>query len=387
VKVSSSGHWRQCRRDRVLGGGWSHFSTQRTDWKLAGQWRILVQKVTTYHGCIGIRSAIGPQSSMKNSLTTRLCLLALFALPTWGQQYTAKIVTEGNTPLPTTPLVIPQVSDRLVPFCSIANIFGNGTVVYVMNYRAQVYDPKNADVCPVTVRLNGFRTTAGTLRQGATIMLKRVGDHEGSTISMASLNAPKDAKKAYDKGAAAMSEQKWAAAQKDFEKAVGIYPEYSQAWSDLGEVLSQQSQTDDARAAFEHAIQVDPKYVKAYVQLARLLVTEKKNQEAIEITSKAFQYNPLEFPAIYFYDAVANYNLRHLDAAATSAERAIQLDTDHEIPRAENLLGTILAAKGDYPGAIEHLKKYVALAPKAPDIPKVQQEIEQLESHTQSTPK
>jgi glycosyltransferase involved in cell wall biosynthesis len=36
---------------------------------------------------------------------------------------------------------------------------------------------------------------------------------------MASLNAPKDAKKAYDKGASAMSEQKWAAAQKDFEKA------------------------------------------------------------------------------------------------------------------------------------------------------------------------
>jgi tetratricopeptide (TPR) repeat protein len=325
---------------------------------------------------------------MGNSQITRICLLAMLAMPAaWGQQYTAKIVTEGDTPLPTTPMVTPQNSDRLVPICAIRNIFGNGTVVYVMNYRAQVYNPQSADVCPVIVRLAGYQTTSGTLRQGATIVLKRVGDHEGSTISMASLNAPKDAKKAYDKGASAMSEQKWAAAQKDFEKAVAIYPEYSQAWSDLGLVLNEQAQQTEAAAAFEHAIQVDPKYVKAYVQLARLLVIEGKNQEVLEITGKAFQYNPLEFPGIYFYDAVANFNLRRLDPAQKSAERAIQLDVSHEIPRAENLLGAILAAKGDYPGAIEHLRKYVALSPKAPDTPKVKEQIADLERQSQTAPK
>jgi len=314
--------------------------------------------------------------------------LALLVLPAaWGQQYTAKIVTEGDTPLPKIPLVTPQNSERLVPYCVIVNVFGNGTVAYYMNYRAQVYDPKTADMCPVVIRLDGFRTTSGTLRQGGTIVLKRIGDHEGSTISMASLNAPKDAKKAYDKGADAMSQQKWANAQKDFEKAVAIYPEYSQAWSDLGEVLNQQSQPAEARTAFEHAIQVDPKYVKAYVQLARLLITERKFQETLDVTAKAFQYNPLEFPAIYFYDAVANFDLHQYDAALKSAERAAQLDADHEIPRAEDLIGTILATKGDYAGAVEHLKRYLALAPKAPDAAKVQQEIDQLERRAQGAPK
>jgi tetratricopeptide (TPR) repeat protein len=325
---------------------------------------------------------------MRNIQIRRLYLLATLTVPVvWGQQYTAKIVTEGDTPLPRTPLVTPQNSDRLIPICGIANIFGNGTVVYVMNWRAQVYDPKTADVCPVIIRLDGFRTTTGTLRQGATIVLKRIGDHEGSTISMASLNAPKDAKKAYDKGSAAMSEQKWAAAQKDFEKAVALYPGYSQAWSDLGEALREQSQATEAQAAFEHAIQVDPKYIKAYVQLARLFLTTGKSQAAVEVTTKAFQFNPLEFPAIYFYDAVANLNLKHLEPAQKSAERAIQLDVDHEIPRAENLLGTILAINGDYPGAIEHLKKYLALAPKAPDAPKVKEQIGELERRTQASPK
>ena len=84
---------------------------------------------------------------------------------------------------------------------------------------------------------------------------------------------------------------------------------------------------------------------------------------------------------------MANLNLKRLDPAQKSAERAIQLDVDHEIPRAENLLGTILAMKGDYPGAIEHFKKYVVLAPKAPDIPKVKEQIAALEQRVQASQK
>ncbi len=242
------------------------------------------------------------------------------------------------------------------------------------------------DGCPVAVTLAGYRITIGILKPGSVIILKRIGTH-AAAIPLTSVNAPKDAKKAYDKGAAAIAEQQWAAAQKNFEKAVAIYPEYSQAWSDLGEVLMQQSRTEEARAAFEDAIRVDPKYVKPYVQLARMLVIEAKYQEALEVTAKAFQYDPSEFPAIYFYDALANSNLRQFDAALKSAERAVLFDVDHEVPRAENLLGTILAAKGDYLGAIEHLKKYAAVSPNAPDIPKVQQAIEQLERQTQAAPK
>ncbi len=326
---------------------------------------------------------------MKNKPTLRACLFTLLALPAaWGQQYTAKIVTEGNTPLPQVPLVMPVHSSQPANSCRILNVLGNGTVIYVMLYdRMLPFDPKSIDACPVTIRLQGFRATEGVLHEGATIVLKRVGDHEGSTISMASLNAPKDAKKAYNKGSVAMSEQKWAEAQKDFEKAVAIYPEYSQAWSDLGEVLREQSQPGEARAAFEHAIQVDPKYVKAYLQLARMLLGEGKSQEALEITAKALEYNPREFPGIYFFNAVANFNLHQYDAALKTAELAVQLDVDHEIPRAEDLVGTILKAKGDYAGAVEHLKKYLALAPKAPDAAKVQEQIDQLERRAQGAPK
>ena len=37
--------------------------------------------------------------------------------------------------------------------------------------------------------------------------------------------------------------------KKNFEKAVAIYPEYSQAWSDLGEAFREQAQNKEAQDA------------------------------------------------------------------------------------------------------------------------------------------
>src|SRR5579871_2514512 len=133
-----------------------------------------------------------------------------------------------------------------------------------------------ADVCNVTIRLKGYQAAQVTLRNDATIVLKRVGLHEGSTVSATALNAPELARKAYGKGVIAMTDEKWPAAQKNFEKALEIDPDYAAAWSDLGEVLLKQSRATEARAAFEKAVAADPKYIKPYVQLARLDMAEKR---------------------------------------------------------------------------------------------------------------
>ena len=122
-----------------------------------------------------------------------------------AQTYHATIVTEDGSPLPTSPQIIPDLSDRLVQECAIVNIFGNGSVQYLVNLRSRAYDPATADVCSVTIRLKGYRSAQVTLRNDATIVLKRVGLHEGSTVSATSLNAPEPARKAYGKGVNAMT--------------------------------------------------------------------------------------------------------------------------------------------------------------------------------------
>lgn len=297
-----------------------------------------------------------------------------------AQSFHATIVTEDGSPLPTSPQIIPDLSERLVQECVITNTFGNGSVQYLVNYRSRPYDPSTADLCSVTIRLKGYQTTQATLRNDSTVVLKRVGLHEGSTVTATSLNAPEPARKAYGKGVNAMTEEKWAPAQKNFEKAVEIDPDYAQAWSDLGEVLKKQSKPTEARAAWEKAVQSDPKYIKPYIQLTMLNLEEKRPEDAITIGGKAVAMNPLEFPELYFYYAVANFNLKHYELAETNARRATELDHAHEVPRAELLLGSVLVAKGDRAGALQHFRKYLEILPKAQDAEQIKRAIAQLEA-------
>ena len=308
-----------------------------------------------------------------------MLILAAVALAS-AQSYHATIVTEDGSPLPTSPQIIPALSDRLVQECVLQNIFGNGSVQYVINYRSRPYDPATADVCSVTIRLKGYQATQATFRNDATIVLKRLGLHEGSTVSATALNAPEPAKKAYGKGVNAMTDEKWPAAQKNFEKAVEIDPEYAQAWSDLGDVLQKKPKPTEARAALEKALVADPKYIRPYVQMAMLDLQEKRPEDAAAIAGKAVAMNPLEFPELYYYNAMANYNLKHLDVAEYSARRATELDSAHEIPRAEVLLGLVLIAKGDRAGGVQHFRKYLELVPKAQDAEQIRKAIAQLET-------
>jgi tetratricopeptide (TPR) repeat protein len=315
-----------------------------------------------------------------NSALVALVLALGIAVVARAETFHAQIVTEDGSPLPTSPQIIPSLTEALVSECAIVNIFGNGSVQYLVNYRGRPYDPSTADVCSVTIRLKGFQTLNATLRNDATVVLKHIGLHEGSTVTATSLNAPEAAKKAFGKGVNSMDDEKWAAAQKNFEKAVEIDPDYAAAWSDLGEVLRRQSKPTEARAALEKAVAADPKYIKPYVQLAKLDLEEKRPEDAATIAGKAVAMNPLEFPELYFYNAVANYNLKHLDVAEISARRATELDSAHEVPRAELLLGSVLVAKGDRSGGLQHFRKYLDLVPKAQDADQVKRAIAELEA-------
>jgi tetratricopeptide (TPR) repeat protein len=318
---------------------------------------------------------------MSTNAALRVGILALTAAgAALAQTYHAVIATEDGSPLPTSPQIIPSMSERLVQECVIVNTFGNGSIQYLVNWRSRPYDPATADACSVTIRMKGYQTAQVTLRNDATIVLKRIGIHQGSTISITAVNAPEPAKKAYGKGVIAMTEEKWAAAQKNFEKAVEIDPNYAAAWGDLGEVLREQSKPAEARAALEKAVQADPKYIKPYVQLAKLDLDEKRMEDAVDIAGRAVALNPQEFPEIYFYYAAANYNLKHLDLAETNARRAIDLDSAHEIPRAELLLASVMIAKGNRSGALEHFRKYLEISPKAKDADQVKRAIEALET-------
>jgi Flp pilus assembly protein TadD len=312
------------------------------------------------------------------------CALALAdACFAQNQQYRATLALENGANLPSTPLFTSVPAGQDLPPCHVLNAFADGMVIYAVPVvRDPGSDPITGhwdDKCTVTIWLKGYRKASVTLHDGAVIVLKQIGDPEGSTVSVTGLHVPKDAAKAFDKGIQAMSEGKLPGAQKQFERAVALYPDYAQAWSHLGDVLEQQSEPKEAADACEHALKADPKYIRPYLQLIRLAVAGKRMEDAAALGDRAAQLNPVEFPGIYYYDALANYELKRADVAERAVSRAIEIDKAHEYPAAEALLGKVLADKGNSRGAIDHFTKYVQLAPKAGDVPAIRQRMAELE--------
>ena len=244
--------------------------------------------------------------------------------------------------------------------------------------------------CELRANLPGFRSEVVNLAgrrvmdnpDVGTIILKRLANVEGMTISATTALAPKDARKSFDKARENVRKQKWAEARKELEKAVTVYPKYAAAWHQLGLIHEKNNDLDAARKAYAEALSADARFISPYMQLAQMAVKEAKWQDVADTTSRVVKLNPFNFPQAYFYNAVANFNLQKLDAAEASAREALKIDSEHRIVKASHLLGVILAQKNDYAGAAEHMENYLKFAPQANDAEQVRKQLEEIRRFT-----
>ncbi|HLK61914.1 MAG TPA: tetratricopeptide repeat protein [Bryobacteraceae bacterium] len=227
--------------------------------------------------------------------------------------------------------------------------------------------------------INLFNRRAADNPDVGVIVLHRLAGVSGSSISMTSMKAPKEAKKAYEHGLQSLLKNKQADAVKDFEKAVAVYPSYADAWVNLGKLRLDQQSIEPAREALHKAMESDPQLVAPYLELGLLAARDAKWEEAGKYLDRALELDPVDFPQAWYADAVANYNLKKYDAAERSARAAVKLDTRHANPRSDYLLGMVLVEKQDYAGAAAELTAFVKLAPDAPDVAQVRNELGRLE--------
>jgi len=229
--------------------------------------------------------------------------------------------------------------------------------------------------CELRASLVGFRSDIVQLAgrrtldnpDVGTIILHRLANVEGYTISATTQMAPKDAKKAYEKGLDQMKKNKLADAKASLEKAVEAYPKYAVAWNELGRVQEAENNNEEARKSYAAAIAADSRFVKPYMQLAGIAMREKKWQDAVDTTTKLLKLDPYDFPTAYYFNAIANLNLQNIDEAEKSARECVKIDTGHTIPKANHVLGVVLANKRDYAGAAASMKAYLALVPDGKD--------------------
>jgi tetratricopeptide (TPR) repeat protein len=255
--------------------------------------------------------------------------------------------------------------------------------------------------CELRASVSGFSSSVvslvdltgsvSTVDVGA-IVVQRRGKTEGLTLSASPYKAPKDARKAYEKGLEAERKGELANAHKYFGKAVEAYPKYANAWFQLGTVLQKEHQKDAARTAFTQAATIDTKFLPPYLSLA-LMAYEAENWTEVlnfsghildldplnHVAGYVWDLDPLNYTEAYFYNAVANYKLKKFEAAEKSGLKAEQVDVPTRFPQLHLLLAEIFARKNDYAIAISELQTYLELVPQSKDAGLLRERLANLE--------
>jgi tetratricopeptide (TPR) repeat protein len=257
--------------------------------------------------------------------------------------------------------------------------------------------------CELRVSASGFRSNVinlldldnfGSSVDVGVIVVQRSTKPEGATLSAIPYRAPKDARRAYEKGLQAERNGKLADARKYFETAVQIYPSFVNAWFQLGTVLQKENQKDAARSAYTEATTVDARFLPPYLFLA-LMAFEAENWTEVlkhtghildldplnqgEVTGYFVDLDPLNYAEAYFYDSVANYKLNKIEAAEKSALKAEHLDLRTRFPQLHLLLADIFTRRKNYTLAIEEIQTYLGLAPNAKDAAQEREQLAKLE--------
>ncbi len=248
-------------------------------------------------------------------------------------------------------------------------------------------NPRDLIGCEVRAMLPGFQSSTAMIRvEGAfgeirmdTITLQRLGGGEGTTISLTTMQAPKNARKAYEKAQKDVTKNNFKDAEKELTKAVEEYPKFAAAWALLGMIHQGNKQNDEASKDFQQAINSDPQYAKPYFGLAVIAATQQNWKDTVRMSEQVNRLAPLAYPEAYFFGGVASYNLGNMDDAERNMRKFISLDNEHRRPVAALYLGDILARKQDFAGAAQQAKAYLALAPNAPNSESVRAKLKQLE--------
>jgi tetratricopeptide (TPR) repeat protein len=256
-------------------------------------------------------------------------------------------------------------------------------------------NPRSLIGCELRAMLPGFQSSTVMIRpEGSfgeirmdTIILKRLGGGTGTTVSLTTMQAPNNARKAYEKAQKDVAKENLKEAEKELNKAVQEFPKFAAAWSLLGMIHQGNNQFDLATKDYTQAIAADSQYAKPYFGLAMIAANQQNWKDTVRMSEQVNRLAPLAYPDAYFFSGVGSFNLGNLDDAERNIRKFLSLDTEHRKPIAILYLGDILGRKQDIAGAVQQAKAYLAIAPNAPNADNVRQRLKKLEQLGTTAPK
>jgi tetratricopeptide (TPR) repeat protein len=241
--------------------------------------------------------------------------------------------------------------------------------------------------CEMMAVLAGYRSDSMRLAVRSTmddtripaIVLFPLSRADVLAVSVTTEMAPKNARKAYEKGLAAMKAQDWDAAGRELARAVKVYPKFAAAWLEFGVALEKRGDMAAAVQAWQAAVKADGNYLLPYEKLATYADRKEQWDEAARYSSAWIQLDPEDFPAAYLLNAIAKARLQRLDDAERAARAGLLIDQNRRMPRLSYVLGLILAQKRQYAESAERFRDYLKYMPNAKDAEIVREQVAKLD--------
>ena len=158
-------------------------------------------------------------------------------------------------------------------------------------------------------------------------------------------------------------QNRFAEAEREYNEALAINPNYYDSLSNLGDVYQQQGKFPEAEQYYQKAIDYGAPYANTYFNLGVVLTRQNKLAAAEQPLIKALELKPSNTKARYNLAWV--YDNQGKSAPAEQAYlETLRYDPSYPEPRIN--LGVLLTKQGRYPEATEQLETAARYAPDHP---------------------
>jgi len=198
------------------------------------------------------------------------------------------------------------------------------------------------------------------------------------TVAAVDLNIPQKARKEFDKASDSIAKQDWSKAQEHLQKALAIYPQFADAYNNLGVVYARTGDRSKEREALQTAIRLNDHFAPAFVNLGKMAIVDHNFPDAETFLSKAASIDPNN-PQILVLLANVELMNQHFDDAITNCHKV------HSMQHGPQSLVHYIAARAlerlnRLPEALDELRTFLVEEPPGPRADAARKEMAAVEN-------
>ena len=197
-------------------------------------------------------------------------------------------------------------------------------------------------------------------------------------VNVSLAKVPKPALEQFKKALEAKDKGDTKQAIERLNEAVGFYPQFAEAYSELGALYLKSGEIDKAEAALQKTLQFNANNFNAQFNYGIVLLNQRKMLEAEKQLERVVLADE-KVATPHMYLGIALVGLNYPDYAEKEFLKAVNLKDDEKVAQAHKYLGGIYWKRANFKQAVSELEKYVELVPKASDAEKVRATIKQLQ--------